>query len=298
MKPYWILFLCFLLSCSGEKEPDLRKYIFLSHTYEWSSLENNKIDYRLKDYDFSPYDQIWLGGDLCARTNEDTATLQYLDSIFSLSAPTTHWALGNHDIGHGPLERIEHITQRKTYSNHWVGGLNLFVMNTTEFSHENYQPKPHECALLDGQLNLLQQVVDTMEHASHLIILHHHILLTKAMTQDSLALDKIFNIYNEGLKVSCEGPFTFENKIYPMLQKVQQKGIQVILVSGDLGQRSKSFEYQTDDGIWFLASGINNSAKGEFVAEWVTDFSPDKALIFEHDVAKGKLSWHFKPLFK
>ena len=35
------------------------------------------------------------------------ATLIYLDNIFNLSSPQTHWSLGNHDIRNGNLDWIE-----------------------------------------------------------------------------------------------------------------------------------------------------------------------------------------------
>jgi len=256
--------------------------------------DNNRIDHRFKDFDFSTYDGIWLGGDICARTGEAPETLAYLDSIFNLSAPTTHWALGNHDVGHGPLEWIEAVTDRKTYYTVYQDGLNIVVLNTNEFHHPNYKPKPKECDLLDGQIEMLQHLADTIQEASHLVILHHYGLLTNAMTgRDSLRLNLIFNLYHDNLKVDCAGAHTFESRIYPILEQIQKKDIQVILVSGDIGQRSKAFEYQTEAGIWFLGSGINNSAIGTYIPDYVTDTSPDKILVFEHDVTRRNLTWHF-----
>ena len=293
---FLILFAIHFFSCDEKRRNPAKQYLFIAHTYQWGVKDNNRIDYRLEDFDFGKYDQLWLGGDLTARTNEDVKTLYYLDSIFNLSAWTTHWALGNHDVKHGPLSQIESITRRKSYYVTSFNGINLVVLNTNEFHFPNYKPKPAECDLLEGQLQLLENLADTVEYSSHVMVLHHHALLTNSMTRDSLELQKKFNLYRDDLRVDCKGEQTFEGNIYPLLEKIQQKGIQVILVCGDLGQRSKSFEYQTSEGIWFLGSGINNSAIGTYIPEYVTDTSADKVLIFEHDLERKVLEWKFVEL--
>ncbi len=289
-----VLFCALLISCQSKKQN--KAYLFLGHCYQWGVKENNRIDYRLKGFEFKKYDQIWLGGDLTARTNEKVSTLNYLDSIFDLSAARTHWAVGNHDIKHGALSQIEEVTMRKTYYSTSFDGIHLLVLNTNEFHHPAYHPKPHECEMLEGQLLMLANIEDTIQTASHLVILHHHALLTDSLTKDSIKVGHYFNLYHNNLRVDCENKHTFESKIYPLLQSIQNKGIQVVLVSGDLGQRSKSFEYRTEDGIWFLGSGINNSLLGKFKPAYVTDTSPDKVLIFDHDIDQRKLTWRFEYL--
>ena len=280
-------------SCKKNLNENIKEYLFLGHTYQWGVKENNRIDYRFDGFDFGKYDQIWLGGDMAARANEKLATLNYLDSIFDLSASTTHWALGNHDVKHGPLSQIESITGRKNYYTSTFDGISLVILNTNEYHHPLYTPKPDECDMLEGQLRMLENIVDTIQQVSHLVVLHHHALLTNEMTGDTLKMNMIFNLYNEDVRVDCANKFTFENKIYPLLEKIQAKGIQVVLVSGDLGQRSKSFEYKTKEGIWFLGSGINNSAVDNYLPEYVTDTSPDKILVFEHDIKQKSLTWKF-----
>jgi len=289
-----LILLLFFSACTEKSKPSNFQYLFLGHIYDWRAKDDNEIDRRFGAFNFEAYDQIWLGGDLCARTNEAESTLNYLDSIFDLSAATTHWSLGNHDVGNGPLEWIEARTKRKTYYTTTFNGLTLAVLNTNEFHHPNYTPKPDECALLEGQLEMLEHLADTIQSSSHLILLHHYNLLTNELSGGSLSLDTIFNLYRPGLQVNCAGTQTFEQRIYPVLKTVQEKGVQVILVSGDLGQRSKSFEYQTAAGIWFLGSGINNSSVGDYLPNYVTDTSPDKILIFEHDVLQKKIYWRFE----
>lgn len=289
-------FILALLHCAGE-DNTTKQYLFLGHTYQWGVKENNRIDYRLKDFDFDPYDQIWLGGDLCARTNESPATLAYLDSIFDLSSESTHWTWGNHDVQYGgPWKFITDVTQRESYYSTYVNGISLVVLNTNEFHFPQYQPKAHECDVLDGQIKMLEQIADTISESSHLVILHHLVLLSNERTENKMKLNEIWNLYQPDLKVDCAGKYSFDERIYPILAKVQQKGIPVILVGGDLGQRCKAFEYQSKEGIWFLGSGINNSAVDHYIPDYVTNTNPDSLLIFKHDIELQKLDWEFVPL--
>ena len=54
----------------------------------------------------------------------------------------------------------------------------------------------------------------------------------------------------------CIPPNNFNSEVYPLLLKIKQRGINVICISGDLGKKAKQFTYTTDDGIYFLTSGI------------------------------------------
>lgn len=289
----WIFFsLCLLSACNYDPHP-VKKYLFLSHCYQWGVVDNNRIDYRLKGFDFKVYDQVWLGGDLCARTSESPATLDYLDSIFDLSSEKTHWALGNHDIVEGNVNLITNKTKRKTFYSSFADGIGIVVLNTTEFHDPAYRPKEFECALLDGQLNMLQDIADTIKKASHLVVLHHLPMLSNEMTGDSLNIGEIFNFYHPEYLTSCEKPATFEAVFYPVFKEIQNKGIQVILIGGDLGQRAKEFEYRSKEGIYFLGSGINNSAIPFNPPDYVTNTDPDKLLVFTHDISIKELSWEF-----
>jgi Calcineurin-like phosphoesterase len=293
---FFLSFLWFVSSCHSDPKPQTKKYLFLSHIYQWGVADNNRIDYRFEGFDFKYYDQIWLGGDLCARTSESPATLEYLDSIFNLSSDRTHWALGNHDLIKGDVNFITEKTHRKTYYSDFFNGIGIVVLNTTEFYHPQYQPKNFECALLDRQLQMLENIADTIKRASHLIVLHHLPLLNNQMTDDSLDIGKLFNYYHPEYLTSCKIPSTFEKVFFPIFKKIQKKGVQVITIGGDLGQRSKEFEYRSKEGIYFLGSGINNSAIAFNLPDYVTNTSPDKLLIFKHDISKKELSWEFVEL--
>jgi hypothetical protein len=145
---------------------------------------------------------------------------------------------------------------------------------------------------------MLINIADTIEDASHLVILHHHALLSNSLTNDSLNINTIFNLSHPDNKISCKEPGTFEEVYFPIINRIQRKGIQVILVAGDLGQRAKEFEYRSEEGIYFLGSGINNSAIPFGLPKYVTNTNPDKLLIFNHDISKKELSWEFVELNK
>ena len=282
-------------ACQSEDLPP-KNYLFLSHIYQWGVIDNNKIDYRLKDFDFKNFDQIWLGGDLCARTSERASTINYLDSIFDLSSPNTHWAIGNHDISSGNIDLITEKTQRKSFNATFSNGIGIVVLNTTEFYNPNYNPKEKECELLDGQIQLLNNISDTISAASHLIILHHNALINNQMTEDSINIGSIFNFYHPEYFVNCKNAAPFKEIYFPIFKRIQNKGVQVILIGGDLGQRAKEFEFRSKEGIYFLGSGINNSAVPFNPPEYVTNTEPDKLLVFKHDISNKELSWEFVEL--
>ena len=297
---YSITLFILLLSCfsSACKKPDIpsKHYLFLAHCYQWGAPDNNRIDKRLNGLDYSQYDQIWLGGDLCARTAEQPATLAYLDSLLYISNPTTHWAVGNHDLVNSNLSKIERATGRSTFYTSHSNGLTILVLNTT-LNHPQL-PATGQCAELAAQLQLIRDVTDTIQESSHLILLHHHALLTNELADNTLDMDTLWHYYRPNLSMDCVSGGSFQNLIYPLLAKVQTRGIQVLLIGGDVGQRCKSFEFQTKEGVWFLGSGINNSMGRVHVPPWVTNFEPDQILLLKHEPEKRKLRWHFEPLNK
>ena len=289
----FILAIHALLSCNQEQQPT-KRYVFLGHCYQWGAADNNRIDYRLESFNFKQFDQIWLGGDLCARSSERKATLHYLESHFDISAPTTHWSVGNHDIVNGNISNIEAVTGRPSFYTAWVNGLAIAVLNTT-FNHPQLSTSD-QCAELDAQFQMLQRLTDTLKTATHLILLHHHALLTNDLAEGKLDMDTLWHYYRPDLDMCCQPKGSFQELIYPMLQSIQKRGIQVILIGGDVGQRCKKFEFQTKDRIWFLGSGINNSMGKDYIPPWVTNLEPDQILLFEHEPTKNRLHWRFELL--
>ena len=85
--------------------------------------------------------------------------------------------------------------------------------------------------------------------------------------------------------MTCDSNTQFNALIYPKLVEVQNRGVQVVLVGGDVGMQKKSLSYQTREGVWLLGSGINNSLKRENAPEYVKDFGPDEILSFSFNPA-------------
>ncbi len=284
---FFLLFYCY--AC--KKTAVEKTYLFLSHTYDWGAKDNNKVDVRLERMDFSPYDQLWLGGDLCARASERTATLEYLDRLFNISGPNTHWSLGNHDITRGIPGEIERICQRPSYYTRSFDGICLLVLNTT-FNHPQLET-PDQCEDLNRQFELLRSITDTISQSSHLIILHHHCLLTNELADGQLDMDTIFHYYRPKLDFSCQPKGSFQELAYPLLVNVQKRGVDVLLIAGDIGQRQKIFDFQTKEGIQFLGAGINNSLDAKYAPAWVTNFDPDSLIIFHHFPETKTLNWEY-----
>ena len=294
-------FLLVLLFSSGEKpssQQNTYKYFFAGHTYQWGAPNWARMDYRLEKIPFKEYDQLWLGGDLCENVPHHPNTIHYLDTLLDLGNEDTHWAVGNHDVWdqQADFSFIEEKTGRKTHYFKVTNGIGLMVLNTTEFGDSRYHHKPHECELLNGQWKMIQSVTDTLQTVSHLVILHHHGLLTNKIAEDKIDVQAVFNFYDPTYNIGCEVRGTFEDLVYPKLVEVQKRGIQVILVGGDTGQQVKEFEFKTSDEIIFLGSGINNSYTNKGKAPEYFRFDPDKVLIFEHDIEKKKLTWEFVEL--
>ncbi|MEL6863153.1 MAG: metallophosphoesterase [Bacteroidota bacterium] len=286
--------LCLLLLACQPETPS-KKYLFLGHTYDWKSDDNNRVDPRIAALKPKLYDGIWMGGDICARSSGERATLVYLDSLLHLGASTTHWAVGNHDLTSGHPEMIPEFTHRPSFYQHYFDGIHLMVWNTC-FEHPQLPKYEAGCEEMNAQYQLIKNVCDTLQKADYFVILHHHALLTNSIARNDLDVDTLFHYYRPKSRFSCEPAGSFEELVYPLLTEVQQRGVQVILIGGDVGQRCKTFSYQSQEGIWFLGSGINNSMGSETIPPWVTNLNPDSILVFEHQIEKGRLSWKFYDL--
>ncbi len=214
---------------------------------------------------------LWLGGDMSFSTSEDSTTMNYYDSILDFSDQNTLWSLGNHDYAN--LNLIETYTNRPSFYSYYRNGLSFIVLDTQDdFSN-----------ISGDQLDLITSVTDTIEESSHLVILHHKLIWMYGNTD----LEPIINDVSNGQFGDCFyclNPNNWYEDIHPMLQVVQQSGIQVICVGGDIGFETSQFEYTTSEGIKYLASGISD------------DLISSKALIFDHNTYTKELCWHFELL--
>ncbi|MCB0579844.1 MAG: metallophosphoesterase [Phaeodactylibacter sp.] len=275
---------------AGPATPE--RYIFLGHPYDWNSTD--RVDPRLERLDYSAYRQVWLGGDVCARTAEHPEALPYLDSLFDLK--NGHWALGNHDYDYGDPQVILDFLQRPSFYTRWQDGYCLMVLNTNFFWPYPSNPPQRDCEQKAAQWAMVRSVTDTIREASHLVILHHLGVFNDLKVDEKGDTLRAFNVNAAPLYGTCDPDSEITGAVYPWLAEVQKRGVQVVLIGGDVGMQAKQFEFRTPEGIWMLGSGINNTVNQEYAPEYVKDFGPDKVLLLEYDKGKRELSWSFVDL--
>ncbi|MEM9918377.1 MAG: hypothetical protein AAF990_09800 [Bacteroidota bacterium] len=251
---------------AGHRDQSTNTYLYLSHTRA-DELSNDLIA-GVAAVDYHRYDMRWLGGDLLFRTSESEASLRQLDDIFQLSNVSTLWSLGNHDCGDRAL--LGQFTQRPSFYSHHQNGITFLVLDTEVTANQ----------IEGAQLELFQQVCDTLSRSTHLILLHHHLL----WLIDGAVLERQANEISNGPIGECRfclrGQNNFYSDLYPVLQRVRQKGIEVMCIGGDAGTHSVYFEHETADGIRFMASGMNKERELE-----------GEVVIFRHRQATGELEW-------
>ena len=279
MKKYLTILFLLFYSCHLWAQKDTIKYFFAGHTYKWFT-PGNKVDERLELIDFGQYEGVWLGGDVCSEALLEYETLEYIDALFDLKHPNTHWAMGNHDARNGNWNWLQELQGRKTYYTSSYKGISYMVLNTNL--------TPYDCEQLDDQYRTIKYLCDTIQNSSHLIFLMHHGIWHDipglpnpiAYAQSSLTYYS-FNCYNKNS--------TFSNEIYPMLKEVKARGIEVILILGDMG--SKMVEFTSDDGIHFLGTGLNRSKYPD--PEELATMPKDWIIEFKHVPEERKLEWEF-----
>lgn len=291
---FLLVFLCALSACKKDDSTLTYRYLFAGHIYAWND-QRDAIDCRLENVDLN-FDGIWLGGDLMQRTTERRENLDYLDDVLNISAPSTHWAMGNHDVKEGNREWIETATNRgTTFYSAWERGMLMVVLNTNLFINQNRTPDPSDCEQRKAQFDLITTLLDTVQEASHCIILHHHGLLTDSLTGNTQRMDQTFNFYRPLADWRCDQPSTFAASIYPLAVQAEQRGVEILFVGGDFGPRRKQYEFTTLDGVTFLAAGLNNTLGiPDNPPGYVTNFNPDSVLFFDYLPQERLLTWEFQ----
>ena len=231
--------------------------------------------------DLSRFDRIWLGGDICSEASLEYSTLAYIDNLFNVGKPGNHWALGNHDTRNGNLEWIKEFTRRPTYYAHNENGITTIVIDGTI--------TPLDCENLNKQYKMIENVCDTITTGYLLFLVHHGIYTDVPGIPNP-------NIYGHThLKswiANCyDDSAAYMDAIYPMLINVENKGVEVLHIMGDVGDNY--FYGISDDGIEYFGSGINNSSN---MLMGIPITSPDFVLVFKHVISTNNLSWEFVEL--
>lgn len=265
-----------VLSCQQQVEKETSyQYLFMGHIYD----QNPIIDKRISKKKLQQFAQIWLGGDL---TYDSGAAwkLNYLDSVLNIKSNSTHWALGNHDIESG-RDEVLNFTQKPPYYATYVNGITLLVFES------NYNDQG-DCKEVNEQTNFIKMVCDTISKSSHLILMGHHVPWGRIENIDAWSFA---NTSIEGRVFMCDTFDFFDHVIYPELVGVQNKNIQVISLAGDLGQKQSTYEYRTNDSIYFLANG--DLSDNLYNQQFKKYNSNDSVLIFNHIPKLRSLTWQF-----
>ncbi|MCH2230865.1 MAG: metallophosphoesterase [Crocinitomicaceae bacterium] len=257
-----------LTSCAKDKVPEdiIKDYIHISHTRMNNNSDINSIS---KNINYLNYDLTLLGGDLAFETSADNTIMELIESTFRISSPKTLWSLGNHDYTDTSL--IKDYTNRKPFYSFFHNDITFLVLDTQQ----------DNCSIIDEQLELFNNVVDTISNSSHLILLTHKLLW---MVDHPILHDQIPHVSNGHLEPYSHSlfPNNFYTTIYPRLKELRSRNIEVLCLAGDLGLFTNKFEYKTADGIIYLASGLESGTINE------------KYLILHHNISQRELSWEYK----
>ena len=255
------------------QEP-VARYIFIGHCYQ-PYTAGDKVDYRLEELDFSGFNGVWLGGDVCSEAMLNYSTVQYIDSLFDLGNPDTHWSLGNHDARNGNWEWYEEFTGQKTYYASSNYGITRIVMNSNIV--------PTNCEMLDDQYDIISEVCDTISKSTHLILLMHH-----GLWRDIPGLPNPGTYAQSDLvywNANCDSVNTqFADVIYPKLLEVKQRGIDVSCILGDMGSTYKKFDMFSIDSVRFMGCGLYHNEP------------EDNVLFIEQEIDNGPLLFRFHNL--
>ncbi|MEL6863159.1 MAG: hypothetical protein AAFP19_02015 [Bacteroidota bacterium] len=269
--------LCCLLGACNDQAAEktaanrTERYLCLSHTRVCGYGPPGISSARYQRIDFSAFDALLLGGDLSCESSKHMETLNHLDSIFQLNKSNTLWAQGNHDDSRPHL--ISLVTKRPDFYTYHQSGNTFAVLNTQR----------DEGHILGAQLEMLQHIADTIEDSHHLIVLTHKLLW---MYNHAVLAQEIKSTSNAELCEEdwCLQPNNFYEAVYPLLLKVKRKGIRVMCIAGDIGINSSQFDFETIDGIRFLATGVNDN------------IHKDKALVLILDTKEETMKWQFVKL--
>jgi hypothetical protein len=276
--------------------PENKTYLVLGHIYQWGSPhENNRIDHRLEGVDFNKYDGILLGGDVCSEATKFEKTVSYIDDLFDLSNEKTLWSLGNHDARNGNRHWVQDRTGRKLFYTTYFDNVQWLIVNSP-FDVDKDNPDP--CADMAEQWQLINTVLDTVQKADNLVILMHYVVWGN-VEREEMQTSKYANAEKSWMNLVCDSVKHFESDFYPLLLEVAQRGIQIKVISGDGGQKTKRYNYRTKEGIDFYITGINNSVDSLSDPDGtIFNHNPDSVLELQLDKETGILGHEFVPLTK
>lgn len=267
--PIKLVFLFFILtiySCK-EDEPtevstDELLFAFLAHTRMEKTGEVNPL---LETRNWNDYHYILLGGDLDENFSSKAALDMYVD-VFNLRSDSTLLALGNHD--YSDIDLYMNYIMKASYYGWQENGLCVYVADT-QIDGGN---------ISGSQLDAFEQFVADSNGCENFVFLSHKLLWMRGGPSE--LEDQVDDIANgrAGGCFYCTPENNFYDVVYPVLSSLQEDGIQVICLAGDVGHLVPYFEYTTEEGITFLANG------------WDLD-DPDNTFLEFYRTEENLLNW-------
>lgn len=241
---FFIIFLLLTMVACDKSEvvtPEIEKILHVSHT---RADEQGVLDPKLELLPLENYEMLLLGGDLDVFTSADIETIEKWDGLFDFMAPTTLWALGNHDASDRSL--VEEFTGRPSFFTFTAHDICFLVLDT----------ELDVSSITGDQLELVKTVTDTISESKNLIVLTHKLLWLQGRDEVANFLELVPN-GGPGDCGYCTNPNNFYEDVYPKLIEVQNRGVQVWCIAGDLGLKVSEFSYTLPEGIELIASGLN-----------------------------------------
>ena len=262
----YLLILILFTSCSeGLEEKDQYDILFLSHTR--TDDRSNLLIPEVEKHNYQKYDALILGGDFLEETCLNDGSLTYLDSVWNISSDYTLVSIGNHEEKN--IEKLLDKTNKDAFYVQEIDDLPIVVLDTQSDS----------CNIIEDQLKMIQNISDTISKAKNIIFVSHKLIWLPEHPE----LDSLWSTVSNGQKGHQKWDLMYNNfhsDVYPLLKEIQGKGCQVYFYSGDLGNRKRFFEYKTQEGIKFMASGLNYDDEEHYA--WVLKYNKiEKSIIWQ-----------------
>ncbi len=247
------------------------QFLFLGHPRDDGPGEI--VQREVERVDFAGFNLLLLGGDYTWIGTGTRQTVDYLDAVFDLSAPTTLAVLGNHDTSH--KDYFTDVTGRPRYYAVQTNGIAFVMLDTTDDGQN----------ILGGELQLLADTVAALTAGTHLVVVHHHLV----WLADYPPLAGLRGSPLIGASSANLTGLNFFSAVYPLLVQARSKGGEVFCLAGDrTGGQAQEFhiDHTTAEGVHFLAAGLMEEAPP----------SLRTAIVLQHDDLAGTLTYQFRPL--
>ena len=143
------------------------------------------------------------------------------------------------------------------------------------------------------QAEFIQTLLDTLQNTKQLVLLTHWVIWGE--TEANIPCQVLANNCLSTFQFLCaDGATRFPPFLYDKLIALEERGIEVIVASGDGGIFTKKFHHQTREGIDFFISGIFSTLdRNNPPTNVEVNLNPDSILIFTQKENTQKLSWEF-----